>query len=76
MNLYSLSLELASGFHLMGGIVVRRPPGKQDLGMETCFSQSSHINDFKLGALVTALLRSWHDRVSAWTGWLGVTREP
>ena len=37
------------------------------------FSRSSHTNDLKIGTPVTTLAGAWHYRVSAGTGWPGVS---
>ena len=37
------------------------------------FSGSSHTSDFKIGTSVATLPGTWHYRVSAGTGWPGVS---
>ena len=37
------------------------------------FSGSSHTSDLKIGTPVATLPGAWHDRVSAGTGWPGVS---
>ena len=37
------------------------------------FSRSSHTSDLKTGTPVATLPGAWHCRVSAWTGWPGVS---
>ena len=52
--------------------MVRHPPGDWQTHNLT-FSWSSHTNDLKICALVATLLGAWFDRVSATTGWPGVS---
>ena len=38
------------------------------------FSRSSHTSDLRIGTPVATLPGAWHYRVSAGTGWPGVSR--
>ena len=60
------------------GLVVRRPPWERKIpgSNPTCagiFSGSSHTSDLKIGTPVATLPGAWRYRVSAWTGWPGVS---
>ena len=61
-----------------GGLVVKASAsGAEDPGFESRlrrdFSGSSHTSDLKIGTPVTTLPGAWHYRVSAGTGWPGVS---
>ena len=63
--------------HLVG-LVVRRPPRERKIpGLNPAcariFLGSSHTSDFKIGTPVATLPGAWHYRVSAGTGWPGVS---
>ena len=47
-------------------------PGFQSR-LQRDLSGSSHISDFRIGTPVTILPGAWRYRVSAWTGWSGVS---
>ena len=51
--------------------------GAKDPGFESClrrdFLGSSHTSDLKIGTLVATLPGAWRYRVSAGTGWPGVS---
>ena len=60
------------------GLVVRRPPRERKvLGLNPAcagiFSGSSHTSDLKIGIPVATLPGAWRYRVSAGTGWPGVS---
>ena len=60
------------------GLVVRRPPRERKvLGSNPAcaeiFSGSSHTSDLNIGTPVSTLPGAWRYRVSAGTGWPGVS---
>ena len=60
------------------GLVVRRPPRERkilgsNLACAGIFSGSSHTSDLKIGTPVAALPGAWCYRVSAGTGWPGIS---
>ena len=60
------------------GLVVRRPPRERKIpgSNPACvgiFSGSSHTSDLKIGTPMATLPGSWRYRLSAGTGWLGVS---
>ena len=60
------------------GLVVRRPPRERKIpgSNPACaglFSGSSHTSDLKIGTPVATLPGAWCNRVSAGTGWPGVS---
>ena len=60
------------------GLVVRRPPRERKIpgSNPACagiFSVSSHTSDLKIGTPVATLPGAWCNRVSAETGWPGVS---
>ena len=64
--------------HRLAGLVVRRPPRERKIpgSNPTCagiFSGSNHTSDFKIGTPVATLPGAWRERVSAGTGWPGVS---
>ena len=72
---YTLALSLA---HRLVGLVVRRPPRERKIpgSNPACagfFSGSSHSSDSKIGTPVSTLPNAWRYRVSAETGWPGVS---
>ena len=74
-NVYTLFLQ--SMHRLVGLVVWRLPrewkiPGSNPAGAEI-FSGSSHTSDLKNGTSVAALPGAWYYRVSAGTGWPGVS---
>ena len=62
---------------LVGLVVKASASGAEDQGFESRlrrdFSGSSHTSDLKIGTPVATLSGSWHYRVSAGTGRLGVS---
>ena len=62
---------------LVGLVVKASTWGAEDPGFESRlrldFSGSSHTSDFKIGTPVATLPGAWHSRVSAGTGWPGVS---
>ena len=64
--------------HRLVGLVVRRPPRERKIpgSNPACagiFSGSSHTSDLKIGTPVATLPGAWLYRVSAGTGWPGVS---
>ena len=64
--------------HRLVGLVVRRPPRERKIpgSNPACagtFSGSSHTSDLKIGTPVATLPAAWRYRVSAGTGWPGVS---
>ena len=63
--------------HLTGLVVKASASRSEDPGFESRlhwdFYWSSHTSDFKVGTPVATQLGAWHDRVSAGTGWPGVS---
>ena len=63
--------------HLVGLVVKASAWGVGNRGFESCwrwdFSRSSHTSDLKTGTPVTTLPGTWCHRVSAGTGWPGVS---
>ena len=63
----------------LGGLVVKASASRgEDPGFESrlsrdFFAGSSHTSDFKIGTSVATLPGAWRDRVSAGTGWSGVS---
>ena len=60
------------------GLVVKTSASRTgDAGFESCFrrdfSESSHTSDLKTGTPVATLPGTWHERVSAGTGWPSVS---
>ena len=60
------------------GLVVRRPPRERKVpgSNPACgriFSGSSHTSDLNTGTPVATVPGAWRYRVSAGTGWLGVS---
>ena len=56
------------------GLVVGRPPRERsNPACAGIFFGSSHTSDFKIGTQVATLPGTWHYRVSAGTGWPGVS---
>ena len=73
-TLFYLSVYL----HRLIGLVVKVSASRaEDSGFESClrqdFSGSSNTSDFKIGTPVATLPGTWHYRVSAGTGQLGVS---
>ena len=73
-----LSLSLSLSHNRLAGLVVKASAsGAEDPGFESRlrrdFSGSSHTSDLKIGTPVATLLGDWHCRVSAGTGWPGVS---
>ena len=70
--------DRAGGVHLVGLVVKASAPRVEDPGFESRlrrdFSRSSHTSDFKTGTPVATLPGAWHYRVSAGTGWPGVSK--
>ena len=66
-----------SKYRLAGLVVKASTPGTEDPGFESRlrrdFSGSSHTSDFKIGIPVDTLPGAWYYRVSAGTGWPGVS---
>ena len=66
-----------SGHRLVGLVVKASAPRAEDPRFESRsrrgFSGSSHTSDVKIGTPVTALPGAWCYRVSAGTGWPGVS---
>ena len=65
-------------YHCLAGIVVmvsasRAKGPRLESHLRQDFASSSHTSDLKFGTPVTALPGAWHYRVSAWTGWPGVS---
>ena len=62
---------------LVGLVVKASASGAEDLGFKPRlwrdFSGSSHTSDLKIGTPVAILPGTWHYRVSAGTGWPGVS---
>ena len=58
---------------------LRRPPRERKIqgsipaGAVRVFPGSSHTSNLKNGTPVATLPGAWRYRVSAWTGWLGVS---
>ena len=66
------------GMNCFVGLVVKvSAPRVEDLGFESClhqdFSVLSHTSHSKLGTPVPTPPGAWHYRVSAGTGWSGVS---
>ena len=66
-----------SSYRLLG-LVVRRPPQERKVPSSNpagagIFSGSSHTSDSKIGTPVATLPGAWRYRVSAGTGWSGVS---
>ena len=64
--------------HRLAGLVVKASAsGAEDPGFESRlrrnFSGSCHTSDFKTGTPVATMPGAWRDRVSAGTGWPGVS---
>ena len=63
--------------HLVGLVVKMSALRVRNPGFESClcqdFSGSSHTSDFKIGTPVATLPGAWRYRVSAGTGWPGVS---
>ena len=64
--------------HHLFGLVVKAPASSaEDPGFESrlagIFSRSSRTSDLKIGTPVASLPGAWHFRVSAGTGWPGVS---
>ena len=62
----------------LAGLVVKASASRaEDPGFESClpqdFPRSSHTSDLKIGTPVATLPGAWRYRVSAGTGWLGVS---
>ena len=60
------------------GLVVRRPPRERKIpgsnpACDGIFSGLSHTSDSKIGTPVATLPGAWRYRVSAGTGWPGVS---
>ena len=66
-----------SSYRLFGLVVKASSSRTEDLGFKSClrwdFSRSSHTSDLKIGTPVATLPGTWHYRVSAGTGWSGVS---
>ena len=64
--------------HLVGLVVKASALRVEDSGFESCLRQgfcgSSHTSDFKIGTPVATLPGSWRYRVSAGSGWPGVSK--
>ena len=62
---------------LAGLVVKASASGAEDRGFESRlqrdFSRSSHASDLKIGTPVATLPGAWQCRISAGTGWLGVS---
>ena len=76
MNVLILFQSLLS-YCLAGVVVKASASGAEDPGFESClrrdFSGSSRTSDFKIGTPVATLPGAWRYRVSAGTGWPGVS---
>ena len=63
--------------HLVGPVVKAITSRVEDPGFELRlrrdFSGSSHTSDFEIGTPVTSVLGAWCYRISAGTGWCGVS---
>ena len=73
-----LVLDLRFTFHRLVGLVVKASASRvEDPGFESRlrqnFSGSSHTSDLKIGTPVATLPGAWRYRVSAGTGWPGVS---
>ena len=73
-----LSACLSTCLDRLAGLVVKASAsGAEDPGFESRlrrdFSGSSHTSDLKTGTPVAYLPGAWHYRVSAGTGWPGVS---
>ena len=66
-----------SPYRLVGLVVKASALGAADLRFKSRlrrdFSRSNHTSDFKIGTPVATLPGAWHYRVSAGTGWHGVS---
>ena len=65
-------------YHLTGQVVKASASRAADLAFDSClccgdFSGSSHTSVLKIGTLVATLPDTWRYRVSAGTGWPGVS---
>ena len=68
----------AEGDRLVGLVVKVSASTSEDLEFDSClghgdFSGSNHSSDLKIGTPVATLPGAWCSRVSAWTGWPGVS---
>ena len=68
---------VSNTYCLVGLVVKATASGAEDLGFESRLRRdlygSSHTSDLKIGAPVATLPGAWHYRVSAGTGWPGVS---
>ena len=76
--LFCLVVCVVSTWHRLAGQVVKASTsGTEGPGSESHlrqeFSRSSHTSDLTIGTPVATLPGAWHDRVSAGTGWPGVS---
>ena len=77
LSLLSHSERLSLDSCLLGLVVKASASRVEDPGFESClrrdFSGLSHTSDFKIDTPVAALPGAWRYRVSAGTGWPGVS---
>ena len=75
---FVLRLSALVNYHRLVGLVVKAYASRaEDPGLESRlrrdFSGSSHTSELKIGTPVATLPGAWRYRVSAGTGWPGVT---
>ena len=79
MSVSNVGDQGIAAFYCLVGLVVKASTLRVvDLGFDSClrcgnFSGSSHASDLKIGTLVATLPGAWCYRVSAGTGWPGVS---
>ena len=76
-HLLSYCLVYLLTYCLAGLVVKASASGAEDPWFESRlrrdFSRSNHTSDLKIGTPVAAIQGSWHYRVSAGTGWPGIS---
>ena len=78
VHVHKIQAPLPYLFHRLVGLVERRPPREwkipgSNLDCAGIFPGSSHTSDLKIGTPVATLPGAWRYRVSAGTGWTGVS---
>ena len=77
VSIYCVWLRQQTGHYLVGLVVKVSASTAVDPGFDSRlhwdFSGPSHTNDLKIGTPVAALPGAWSYRVSAGTGWPGVS---
>ena len=70
-----ITIIISSSDCLVGIVVKASASRAEDPGFKSHqgFSGSSHTSELKIGTSVATLPGAWHYRVSAGTGWLGVS---